>query len=186
MSKTQVQHILDRLKQEDSQVLASLYKTNRTPFLKFANKYNLNEDDLLDIYQDSILAFYDNVRFGKLTQLDCSIKTYIFSIGKFMIFKKLKALSKVDDTPIDFKRLETYYHEATSETISDIDLKHFNAGFKKLGSQCQELLKLFYYQGLSLTDIQNELNYDNYNVVKSQKSRCLKHLKSLVEKEQNG
>jgi DNA-directed RNA polymerase specialized sigma24 family protein len=45
------------------------------------------------------------------------------------------------------------------------------------------VLKLFYYNGFTLEEIQQHLNYGNYNTVKSQKSRCLKNLKDLINEQ---
>ena len=46
---------------------------------------------------------------------------------------------------------------------------------------CQKILELFYYQEKKLGDIVNALGYDNKDVVKSQKSRCIKQLRKLIE-----
>lgn len=187
MDRDQVQHTIERLKEGDKAVLEHLYKEHRTPFLKFASKYNLSKDELLDIYQDSILAFVDNVQNGKVENLNSSIGTYLFAIGKFMVFKRLKRLKMVDESPIDRERLE-YYHREThdNDAYDDEEIALFKKCFEQLGAQCKELLQLFYYRGFDLEEIQAAQGYDNYNVVKSQKSRCLKHLKTLISKYKNG
>ncbi len=56
--------------------------------------------------------------------------------------------------------------------------------FETLGEQCQKLLTMFYYRGLSIKEIIAEGGYNNANVVKSQKSRCLKTLKERILKPQ--
>jgi RNA polymerase sigma factor (sigma-70 family) len=56
-------------------------------------------------------------------------------------------------------------------------LSHF---FKLLGEKCKEVLTLFYYRGLTIEEIAAFLNYNNKDVVKSQKSRCLKSLKDKM------
>ncbi|WP_254097249.1 RNA polymerase sigma factor [Aquimarina sp. Aq107] len=53
--------------------------------------------------------------------------------------------------------------------------------FKNLGKRCQEMLTLFYYRGLTIDEITESLGYENKNVVKSQKSRCLKSLKESIK-----
>jgi DNA-directed RNA polymerase specialized sigma subunit len=53
---------------------------------------------------------------------------------------------------------------------------------KKLGEQCQKVLTLFYYEEKKLDEIQSLLGYTNKDVLKSQKSRCLKQLKDLTKK----
>lgn len=52
--------------------------------------------------------------------------------------------------------------------------------YRKLGQKCREVLRLFYYEGKKLDEIQQTLRYDSKDTVKSQKSRCLKQLKEIV------
>jgi RNA polymerase sigma-70 factor (ECF subfamily) len=51
-----------------------------------------------------------------------------------------------------------------------------------LGDRCKSILNLFYYQGYNLDEIRDILNYSNKKVLKSQKSRCIKQLKDLINK----
>lgn len=187
MDKEAIHELIFQIKNGDLSVLKEVYLTHRKPFLKFGERYNLAEADLLDIYQDSILALFDNIKNGKIDSLESSLKTYIFSIGKYMIFKNLKRLDKVQATALDMERLKYYTDEVSDNQAFDKeDIALYKACFNQLGKQCQELLQLFYYRGYTLEDIQETLNYDNYNVVKSQKSRCLKHLKELINKRKHG
>jgi RNA polymerase sigma-70 factor (ECF subfamily) len=52
--------------------------------------------------------------------------------------------------------------------------------FDALGEKCQKILTLFYYQQYNIKEIMAEGNYNSENVVKSQKSRCLKTLKEAI------
>jgi len=51
----------------------------------------------------------------------------------------------------------------------------------EISDSCRSLLKLFYYRGLTIDDIVEQTHYKDSNTVRSQKSRCLKHLKSLLK-----
>lgn len=188
MDKEQFQILFEQLKNGNTSVLETIYKEYRNPFLSFGSKYSIDQEELLDIYQDSIIALFDNISNGKVESLDSSLKTYLFSIGKYMIFKKLKRIEKIDELSIDVARLKNYTVLIDDENeFSSNELNLFKNCFNKLGNQCQELLQLFYYRGYTLEEIQEKLSYDNYNVVKSQKSRCLRHLKELINStKQNG
>ena len=52
--------------------------------------------------------------------------------------------------------------------------------FGTLGKKCQELLTLFYYRGFTIQEIMEAGGYNSENVVKSQKSRCMKTLKERI------
>ena len=59
-----------------------------------------------------------------------------------------------------------------------------NKYYSKLGKRCKEILKLFYYEGYTLDEIINILKYSDKNVLKSQKSRCMRQLKEWIKEEQ--
>lgn len=171
---------LQDLLKDSNNAFERLYTAYKDDFLAFAKTFSLKDDEIIDIYQEAFLSFYENLLKGKITDFTSSIKTYIFSIGKFKIYEHLRKTSKlkVIDAPIN-----------DDVTIDALDLNNdvltereqlVKANFEKLGRQCQQILELFYFKGKTLKDIKTIENYDNTDVVKSQKSRCLRKLKQLV------
>ena len=175
--------LIKAIKQGDASALKSVYVEHRAPFLAFAKKYPIKEDTSVDIYQDAIIALRENILKGKLDDLKSELKTYLFSIGKYMIYDKLKQNKKM-------YALEDNLKETTDETNLEFSLvgeltneqKQLRSAFKLLGEKCKTILTLFYYRGFDLEDIVQELNYNNKDVVKSQKSRCIKTLKGNIIK----
>ncbi|TDO02784.1 RNA polymerase sigma factor [Sunxiuqinia elliptica] len=165
------------------EILGEIYLRYKRAFLDFAKRYPIETDEVLDIYQDSIIILYENIKQGKLNRLKSSIKTYLYAIGKYKIFAYLKA------KPKDSEHLQTI--EAVEEmTIFEINtaeeqLKRLQQAYRQLGPKCQEVLRLFYYQGKTIEDIKNTLSYESKDTVKSQKSRCLKQLKEIVRNNEN-
>jgi DNA-directed RNA polymerase specialized sigma subunit len=97
-----------------------------------------------------------------------------------MIYKKLKSKNKA--VSIDYDVQLPQVIEDNEEDENDNEMILLQNNFKKLGEQCQKVLRLFYYEEKKLDAIQIELNYTNKDVLKSQKSRCLKQLKDLIKK----
>ena len=158
-------------------------KVNKeTEFFRFASRYTKADDILEDIFQDAIIAVYENALAGKLDDLKSSVKTYLFSTGKFMLFKKFRDTKEVaTDEAYIFDEKETAVMEDVYEDEGPNEYqKKLVANFKKLGEKCREILELFYLKGLKLDEIMGVQGYENKNVVKSQKSRCLKTLKTLI------
>jgi RNA polymerase sigma factor (sigma-70 family) len=172
--------IIEKLKKGDEKTIHSIYVENKNGFSLFAARYNLPADDLLDIYQDSIIALCENAKKGTIDTLESTISTYLFSIGKYMIYKKLKSKNKA--VSIDYDAQLPQVIEDNEEDENDNEMILLQNNFKKLGEQCQKVLRLFYYEEKKLDAIQIELNYTNKDVLKSQKSRCLKQLKDLIKK----
>ncbi len=172
-------NLVELIKKDDEATIKKLYNDNKKGFLLFANRYHLKKEDVLDIYQDAIIALIENAKKGKIDSLESSISTYLFSIGKFMIFQKLKKEKKTFSMQ-DFTNLE-YEDDHYNEDETNLQVILLQKAFFKLGEQCRKVLQLFYYEEKKLDDIQKELKYSNKDVLKSQKSRCLKQLKDLTK-----
>jgi len=170
-------HLIDLLKINDEKAIRDFYNNNKNGFILFAKRYNLTDDDLIDIYQDAIIALIENAKKGKIDELKSSLSTYLFGIGKFMIFQKLKKNGKTIATE-NFEKIEMV-HDDYGEEETNLQVKMLQLGLKKLGEQCRKVLHLFYYEEKKLDEIQTLLGYTNKDVLKSQKSRCLKQLKEL-------
>ena len=175
---------IDYLKNSDHKEVSKLYNTNRDVFLNFGKKYGLDYDDLCDIYQEAFIALRKHALNGKLDAVNSSMKTYLFGIGKFMIFDLLKK----NNNTTEFKPSKLGIHdtiELVSTEFENEELSHEQAllhtYFKKLGKKCQEMLTLFYSRGLSIDEIVEHTDYTDGSVVRSQKSRCLKTLKDMIK-----
>jgi hypothetical protein len=59
-----------RLEADNSDWIESLYKDNRAAFLQWGRrKHNLENDDLLDIYQNAMIVLYENIRHNRIIVL---------------------------------------------------------------------------------------------------------------------
>jgi RNA polymerase sigma-70 factor (ECF subfamily) len=177
--KSEEKKVLERVAKDDKKALDHLYIKYREPFLAYFRKYEISEEEIKDLYQDTMIAFYQSGVKGKLNSISSSIKTYVFGIGKN------KAVDLMRKKKIDM-RVKNREPEYESIQVDDIELtpvqvklrKHFN----QLGESCKQMLTMFYYRGLDINDIVEIGGYKDANTVKSHKSRCLKKLRSLVNK----
>ncbi len=172
-------YLIDLLKKNDEKAIRDFYNENKKGFFLFAKKYNLQSDDIYDIYQDAVVALIENAKKGKIDDLKSSLTTYLFGIGKFMIFQKFKKESRNFATD-DFENIEIVV-EDYSEDHLNLQVAALQKGLGKLGEQCRKVLELFYYEEKKLDEILTDLGYTNKDVLKSQKSRCLKQLKDLIK-----
>lgn len=174
------QSIIERIKNNDEALLKKIYLENKLSFFKIANQYQLPEDVALDIYQDSMVALIENVRKNKINDLQSSINTYFIGIGKFMIYNYLKSVNKIRLEDIDSIEVNNYDNFTTDEDELNSKELAFKKAYETLGDQCKQILNLFYFENKKLDEIQTILNYENKDVLKSQKSRCISHLKKLL------
>lgn len=171
--------LISLIKQQDEKAIRQVYLEHRQPFLAFASRYSIDQESVLDVYQDAVIALCEQAQKGKIDALQSSLRTYLFSIGKFMIYNKLKQSKQMYPVE-DFSDMELEI-ETYQEAYSDMEVKQLQQAFQKLGERCREVLQLFYYQEKKLDDILIQLNYSNKDVLKSQKARCIKQLKDLIK-----
>mgnify|MGYP001816558644 CR=1 FL=1 len=81
--------IITILKSDDRLKIKALYNEFRSPFLGFGKGFHLDADALSDVYQEVFLALRKKAINDTLNEVKCSTKTYLFGIGKFMIYDTL-------------------------------------------------------------------------------------------------
>ena len=176
-------NIIDLIKQGDKVALEKIYLENREGFIHFARKYNVSEEDAIDIYQDAIIILRENAVNGKIDELQSNISTYLFAIGKYRIYQNFRVQSRTELTS-DFNLVEENFDFDVNlyGQVLTKEQRLLKKYYGELGDRCKSILNLFYYQGYSLDEIRDILNYSNKTVLKSQKSRCIKQLKDLINK----
>lgn len=175
---------VDALRAKDDKVIKELYLRHRDEFFMFSRKYRISENDCADIYQESFLAIRKHAISGKLYEVNSSFKTYLFAIGKYLIYNKHR--NSVLKKPYDHNlhNTDSDYDSVSIDEIKELTeeqklLRHY---FNQLGKSCQQMLTLSFYRGLTNEEIAIQHGYDSEAVVRSQKSRCLKTLKDLIKK----
>ena len=82
----------------DLRVIDYVYDTFRSDFLGWAHRRfpAVNQEDLLDVWQDTIIMFYEQVRDQKLREMNCSLKTFLFLIGHRRLLKHFRKASRIE------------------------------------------------------------------------------------------
>ena len=175
---------LAKLKKSPNETLREIYSTYRKEFVQWLiSRYNCSQEDAEDFFQETLIIFFNNTRTGKLTTLTSTLKTYLFAIGKNLA---LKANLKPKKANIDVEviahsvEVDNLYFKQLAEEELDERKKKILLGLQKLKDPCKSILFAFYYQQLPLKQIAENMGYNNHDVVKTQKYRCMsKFLKSF-------
>ena len=78
-----IAQLLGKGKTGRQEEVTRLYELYKPPFLSFLRKYyGIDKETACDLYQESFTALCQNVRDGKYTEGQASLKTYLFEIGK--------------------------------------------------------------------------------------------------------
>ena len=177
MRKYSDKDLFDRLKSGETSLLVEIYQRYGAEWISWSKfKYKVANEVAEDVFQESVIVFYSNIKSGKLTVLTSSVKTYLFAIAK------RKMANAVRDYRFDYVDLEVEIEgvEMFNDpfVLSDEKQKIAQA-LAKLGEPCNQLLQLFYFEENSTEAIANKMDYKNEEVVSTQKLRCLKKLRQL-------
>lgn len=181
MSKTKAQftdhQFIEGLKGGHSEILEALYKKYYNIVLKFIVNNSGSELAAEDIYQDTIITVYENVKKPNF-ELTCQLQTYIYSIAKRLWLKQLRKNGKT----FLFKDDEENEVVDVSEDVSlheekENEIQKMNHSLLELGEPCATLIKDFYIHKLSMDEIAEKFGYTNADNAKNQKYKCLQRLK---------
>lgn len=149
--------------------------------------YSVSDDDIDDIFQESSMALYLNIRDGKLSNLTSSLGTYFMKvcINQTLKFlgKNSKVVPLVDESRIsnvnavrDDKIDELYgFCMDTEEEDRKIRMELLvNNIIASMTDTCKNILQGYYWNDLSTSTIADVFGFSDANSVKAQKYKCVK------------
>jgi RNA polymerase sigma factor (sigma-70 family) len=163
--------ILDRIRQGDEAVLDLLYKKYFRMMAKMVLNNSGTEDDAKDIYQEALIVFWQKANTKDFV-LTSRISTFLYSICLNQWRKELdrrSRLSREEKDGVDYQ---------THEEVQSYDI--VVACIEALGDPCKSILMYHYFDGLSMSDIAEKMNFANTDTAKTKKYKCKKRLDSLV------
>lgn len=173
------QEIIQAIKNGSDEPVKTIYLRYREEFVNWlTNQYACDRENALEIFQLSVVIFYDNLIMGKLKSLTSSLKSYLFAIGK----NKAKELQRRQNRfgfELKEELIEQIQEEEPQEIVKQSDIIMMQKSLNKLGDACKQVLQLFYYQNFSMQEISIKMNYKNTGTAKNMKYKCLKRLQTI-------
>ena len=167
------------VKENDSEILKSLYQANYPKIEALVLKNNGSTEQAKDIFQEAFLAFWRNTRAGKFTpKSESAIGGYIYQIAKFKWTDVLRSAHNKKVVSME----EKFPNPIAMDILSDEDeekLERVMKAFGDLGDGCKTILTLFYFDKKSMRDISASLEIDEASA-RNKKYRCMQRLKALV------
>ena len=178
------------------EIVRQWYNRLRPEFLRrLTAKYSgLSLYDAENLYQDAFIAVQENLMLGRIKE-DTVWSSYIMTIGMNMASKAWRKLGKTDSTDEGFdcnedddsgsnvarkveELLKTLpddeggtplYQDPEAQSLLGDELTH-------TPEPCASIIRLFYYEGLSMNKIADKIGYKNATTAKAKKSQCMNDL----------
>ncbi|MBC7775643.1 MAG: sigma-70 family RNA polymerase sigma factor [Phycisphaerae bacterium] len=174
---------LSQLIADESLALQELYHTHRHDFFSFIQKkIQADKAEIADLYQDAMVIFFLNLRKGKIQELPNGPFPYIIGIAKNLLLKRRYSSAKeiyFDPNDEQFIQKLDFPEEATEEALEPAEKRLLSSGLGQLSENCLTIIKLFYYQNISIEAITQQMGYASEEVTRVTKMRCIQKLREL-------
>ncbi|WP_295666559.1 sigma-70 family RNA polymerase sigma factor [uncultured Mucilaginibacter sp.] len=174
--------LIETLKQQQvsTQVIKYLYRTYFNFLSGYIKQNQGNDQDAEDIFQEVIVAFIEVVKAEKFRG-ESSIKTFLYTLNKFTWLNELKKRNRA------MLRDTTFYENAGEEDkdVSSLLVEREAKGMvmaimDKLGEVCKKILVAYYYNNSPMKEILQLIDYQNEQVLRNKKYKCLKSLEQML------
>lgn len=146
---------------------------------KMAKRFNCNESDIEDIFQEAVFLLIKNILNAKFESRS-NIKTYTIGIAKNLFLAHSKKKNQLNDYNREIEQVDDMDPE--SIYIKKEKEKSMQRLLNKIGSPCEKVLTLRAL-GYAITEIAQEMKWQNTQSAKNAVFKCRKKLRLLIENE---
>jgi RNA polymerase sigma factor (sigma-70 family) len=172
------EELINKICENRSEALTEMYKVGFPKVRTYILKNNGDEDQAKDIYQESFIVAWQQVKSGGFKpENTSSLQGFIYQVAKnkwldWLRSSKYKKVVALGDQNFSFS------HE---EEIDDHEEKvnRLNTAFKGLGDNCKELLKSFYFEKASIGELAKKFGWTP-QTAKNNKYRCMETLRKII------
>lgn len=155
----------------------------------------LSADDIEDLYQETFIAVYENLQKGTV-KYNTAWRPYLIQIGENLATKKIGKSLKSESLDgmcgydeekqeMQVRRVERLLQEYMKEDDSlcnNVEVVHVLGNTLQFTPEpCSTIIRLFYYDDMSMEEISTAVNMKNADTAKSKKSQCMKGFVTRVK-----
>jgi RNA polymerase sigma factor (sigma-70 family) len=162
------------------ETIKSIYRNYFDGFCWYVMNNSGTRHDAEDIFQEVLVAFIDLVQKDKFRG-ESSVKTFLYSLNRFTWLNELKRRGRALVREEKYEKAQDQTETDASHLIADREGKaEVMRLVGELGETCKKILLLFYYENLSMKEILDATEYENEQVVRNKKYKCLKQLEQMI------
>jgi RNA polymerase sigma factor (sigma-70 family) len=160
-----------------------LYRTQYQSTEAYIKQNSGTSEDAEDIFQEVVLVFIEILKKDKFRG-ESTVSTFLYALTRNIWLNELKkrGKSKLRDEIFEKSKeketMDVSYHIANRESKSRLMQL-----VEQLGENCKKILLAFYFENLAMKEILKQLNYENEQVVRNKKYKCLKQLEQMIARE---
>jgi RNA polymerase sigma factor (sigma-70 family) len=163
------------------EAIGQLYQEHAEITRSFIKGKGGTEADGDDIFQETVISFIEVIQKGKFRQ-ESSIRTFLISISKHLWYNEIRRRQRANNRENLYESIRDAEESGVKDLIEDRELKkQLSQLLGDLGDSCRKILELFYYENLSMKEIVLQMHYENEQVVRNKKYKCLQQLTEKIK-----
>lgn len=172
--------ILKGIKEKKNEIFEYIYEQYFPSIDFLITTNNGNNDEASDIFQEALILIYEKLKKEELN-LNCSIKTYLYSICRNLWFEYLRSRKKIQYEIIDSENFVETEDNFSNIINENEEYNLFYSNFLKLSEGCQEILTLF-FKKTPAKEIAKIMGFKSVQYVGKRKHQCKEYLLSMIKK----
>ncbi|MDF2159276.1 sigma-70 family RNA polymerase sigma factor [Algoriphagus sp. CAU 1675] len=177
------QELIEKIskKKDQNTAIRQLYQEHYGMLENYILQNSGSHEEAADLIQEVMLVFVKMVSDAKFRG-ESSIKSILYSICRNLWITELrKRKSTLNRQGIFHSNSEETDEDVTKAIAKQESLNYVMDLFDRLGEQCKQILKLFYYEELPMKEICQKLDFSSEQVLRNKKYKCLKTLNESVK-----
>ena len=147
----------------------------------------LTNEDLEDIFQESLLKLMEKVKSGGVTvSREGALFSYLVQIGKLTacnFIRKRKNLTSEEKVIVSRNlHKEVDDIEVPVEVKQQTQDEFLDRAYDSLPETCKKIFKKYYWEHKPFDEIADTIGYGTIDSVKTKKSKCMKQFKDFAKK----
>lgn len=159
--------------------LGIIYKANKEKVSSYILMNSGSQQEAVDVFQESMIAFYENVRDGKFKG-ESAISTYLYSIARFKWLNQIKKRDIRTAHHMEAQEKDGFDAGPLASMLDEEKQVQVLAILSSLGPTCKQILIESIYHNASMKEIAANGKFSSEQVVRNKKYICLKKLKALI------
>jgi RNA polymerase sigma factor (sigma-70 family) len=178
------QKLLDGLALNDRTAVETIYRQHFHMVQSMITNNSGSSDDARDIFQEIMIVLYEKVKSGSF-ELNCQLKTYLYSVGRRLWLKRLGQMQKIASEGGKLEEIVPVEEDLEFHEQRNNDFRIMERAMQNIGEPCRSLLDAYYLRKKSMMEIAGSFGYTNADNAKNQKYKCLMRLKKLFNQYKN-
>jgi RNA polymerase sigma factor (sigma-70 family) len=170
--------LINGIRKRDNAVLIYVYHKFSQSVFHFVMNNSGTSEDAKDVFQETMIVVFENVRKDKDFKLVCSLQTYIFSVARIIW---IKHLNKMRNNMTKLNENHEFIEFEEPQPFQEHDFKYalYQRVFLDLPEDCQRIIKMS-NEGLSSKEIASKMGLKSDNYISKRKHFCKEYLIKLI------